>query len=232
MNANLQSAYILHVRNYRETSGLVDFFTQDDGRINLLAKGYKANTKSRKSYLQPFRKLSISWRGRGELKTLSVAEEVSSPIKLENQSLISGLYVNELMIRLLQPLDPHPELFDMYERTVSMLGQVDNLESVLRFFERDILDVMGYGLQLTTANDGDMIDEDAQYCYIADIGPVKSSKRAHNGIMLQGKTLLSLNSSEMVDVEVLKECKMLMRYILPHYIGDRPLKTRELFRHY
>ncbi|NOY66082.1 MAG: DNA repair protein RecO [Gammaproteobacteria bacterium] len=232
MNPSLQSAYILHVRNYRETSGLVDFFTEDDGRINLLAKGYRANTKSRKSFLQPFRKLSISWRGRGELKTLAVAEETGSPVRLENHALVSALYVNELMTRLLQPLDPHPELFEMYEMTIKMLGQTSNLEPVLRFFERNILDVMGYGLQLMIDSEGNTIDENAQYCYIADMGPVKSMKPLQNGVMLQGKTLLSLNSSEIVDSAVLKECKALMRYILPHYTGEKPLKTRELFKHY
>lgn len=232
MNPCLQSAYILHVRNYRETSGLVDFFTEDDGRINLLAQGYRANTKSRKSFLQPFRKLSISWRGRGELKTLAVAEETGIPARLENHALVSALYVNELMTRLLQPLDPHPELFEMYEMTIKMLGQTSSLESVLRFFERNILDVMGYGLQLIIDSEGNTIDENAQYCYIADIGPVKSMKPLQNGVMLQGKTLLSLNSSEIVDPAVLKECKALMRYILPHYTGEKPLKTRELFKHY
>jgi len=232
MNASLQSAYILHVRNYRETSGLIDFFTRDDGRINLLAKGYRSNTKSGKSFLQPFRKLSINWRGKSELKTLSAAEEINTPIKLDHLSLISGLYLNELITRLLQPLDPHPELFDIYERTIRSLSQTQSLESVLRLFERDILDVMGYGLQLSIDSNGESIDPVACYCYIADMGPIASTKRMQGGVLLKGQTLLSLNSAEIGDADVLKESKMLMRYVLPFYIGDRPLKTRELFRHY
>ena len=67
MNEMLQSAYVLHVRSYRETSGLIEFLTPDNGRLTLLAKGYKTGKKQRKSILQPFRKLTIAWAGRGEL---------------------------------------------------------------------------------------------------------------------------------------------------------------------
>jgi len=232
MNTSLESAYVLHARHYRETSGLIEFFTKDSGRICLLAKGYKSNTKSRKSYLQPFRKLSIGWSGRSELKTLSVAEEVNTPIKFDNQTLISGLYINEIMIRLLQPLDPHPELFDIYEETVQLLEMTENVELVLRLFERDILEVMGYGLQLLTDSDGSDIGIDEEYCYIADIGPVKSNKSFDGGILLKGKTLLSLHASIMNDADVLRESKLLMRYVLSRYLGNKPLKTRELFRYY
>jgi len=232
MNASLQSAYILHVRNYRETSGLIDFFTRDDGRINLLAKGYRSNTKSAKSFLQPFRKLSINWRGKSELKTLATSEEISTPITLDHSALISGLYVNELITRLLQPLDPHPELFDIYERTILSLSHTECLESVLRMFERDILGVMGYGLQLSVASNGEDVAPETYYCYVADMGPIISLKPLQGGVMVKGNTLLSLSSSEISDTDVLKESKMLMRYILPFYIGEKPLKTRELFRHY
>jgi len=232
MNDNFQTAYVLHVRHYRETSGLVDFMTHDSGRLSLLAKGYKRQGKSAKSFLQPFRKLSITWRGRGELKTLAAAEELAGPVNLEGQSLISGLYINELITRLLQPMDPHPELFELYEQTISLLSNPLNLESVLRLFERNVLDVMGYGLQLTANSDGEEIEEDVDYCYVVDQGAVKSNKVLQNGIMLKGKTLLSLNASDMMDPEVLKESKNLMRYVLSHHVGNKPLKTRDLFRYY
>lgn len=232
MNVSLESAYVLHARHYRETSGLIEFFTKDHGRICLLAKGYKSNTRSRKSFLQPFRKLSIAWVGRSELKTLTISEEQNTPVKLDSQTLISGLYLNEIMIRLLQPLDPHPELFTMYEKAIHLLAGSENIEVVLRLFERDILDLLGYGLQLNTSCDGEDIDEDHQYCYIADMGPIKSSKPFDGGVLLKGKTLLSLSSSAMHDPGVLQEAKSLMRYVMSRYIGDKPLKTRELFRYY
>ncbi|HEC30142.1 MAG TPA: DNA repair protein RecO [Gammaproteobacteria bacterium] len=232
MNESTQAAYILHVRSYRESSGLIDYLTHDAGRITLLAKGYKSNTKSRKLFLQPFRKQTISWRGKGELKTLDFAEELGCPVLLEGWSLMSGFYINELMTRLLQPLDPHPELFELYEDTIISLSRFDNLEAILRKFERNILEMMGYGLQLNTSDDGEEIDPEVEYDYLFETGPVRSKGEGYGNMMVSGKTLLSLYRGQFDDRQVLKESKALMRFIIARYIGDRPLKTRELFKYY
>jgi DNA repair protein RecO (recombination protein O) len=232
MNDALQSAYVLHVRSYRETSGLIDFITPDFGRLTLLAKGFKSGKKQRKSFLQPFRKLSIAWVGRGELKTLTTAEEMEAPFVLEDKALMSGLYVNELLTRLLHPHDPHAEIFELYEQTLSALSTSVALELVLRNYEKNILEALGYGLLLDVDVQGEALDPQSLYCYLPESGPVKSDKPVSGGILLSGKTLLLMNSGKLCGEQALKESKLLMRYILSHYIGEKPLKTRELFRYY
>jgi len=232
MIKTLQSAYILHIRNYKESSGLLDVITRQDGRVSLLAKGFKSGKKSTKTYLQPFRKLSLAWAGRGELKTLTVAEEQGLPIVLEESSLMSGLYVNELLSRLLQPYDPHPEIFDIYENTITTLACTVDVEMALRYFEKNLLEALGYGLQLTCDMDGVAIDPLCDYCYILEAGPYKSERPFSGGVMVAGETLLLLESGQLNGVRALKESKQLMRYILSSYIGTKPLKTRELFRYY
>ncbi len=232
MIKTLQSAYILHIRNYKESSGLLDVITQHDGRISLLAKGFKSSKKNTKTYLQPFRKLSLAWTGRSDLKTLTVAEEQGLPIMLEENALMSGLYVNELLARLLQPFDPHPEIFDIYENTINALASTIDVEIVLRYFEKNILEALGYGLQLAYDVDGNALDPESSYCYVLESGPHKSERAFSGGIMVTGKTLLLLQSGALTGVQALKESKQLMRYILSAYIGVKPLKTRELFRYY
>lgn len=232
MIKTLQSAYILHIRNYKESSGLLDVITRHDGRISLLAKGFKSGKKNTKTYLQPFRKLSMAWAGRGDLKTLTVAEEQGLPIVLEENALMSGLYVNELLSRLLQPYDPHPEIFDIYESTITTLANTVDLEIALRYFEKNLLEALGYGLQLTSDIDGEALDPLCNYCYILESGPYKSERAFGGGVMVAGETLLQLHAGQLNGVRAHRESKQLMRYILSFYIGTKPLKTRELFRYY
>ncbi len=232
MNDTLQSAYVLHVRSYRESSGLIDFITPDHGRLTLLAKGFKSGKKQRKTFLQPFRKLSIAWVGRGELKTLSVAEEAEPPLVLEEQALMSALYVNELLTRLLHPHDPHAEIFELYENTLKALSDASVLELVLRNYEKNILEALGYGMMLDTDVDGVALDPQSMYCYLPESGPVRSDRPIGGGVLLSGETLLLMHSGKLSGERALKESKLLMRYILSRYIGEKPLKTRELFRYY
>ena len=232
MHSSLQAAYVLHVRDYRETSGLVDVLTSHDGRLTLLAKGFKTGKRQRKSFLQPFRKLSIAWSGRGELKTLAVAEESEAPIVLEEKALVSGLYVNELLMRLLHPHDPHPDIFALYEQTIRNLSASSTLENVLRKYEMDILEALGYGLMLDVDVEGRDLDPTASYCYLFDSGPLKSDQVVHNGILLTGRTLLSMKAGKLYGEQAFKQSKQLMRYILAQYIGEKPLKTREMFKYY
>ena len=232
MNPTLQSAYVLHVRSYRETSGLIDFLTAEEGRITLLAKGFKSGKKQSKSFIQPFRKLTIAWAGRGELKTLTVAEEQASPVTLGEHKLISGLYVNELTTRLLHPHEPLPEIFEIYEQTISALSLTTSVEQTLREYEKNILDCLGYGLMLDQDVDGAAIDAQANYCYLLESGPLKTNRRMHEGVVISGESLLALHSGQLDSVQALKESKQLMRYILSRYIGDKPLKTKELFKYY
>jgi DNA repair protein RecO (recombination protein O) len=200
--------------------------------MTLLAKGFKSGKKQRKSFLQPFRKLSIAWVGRGELKTLTTAEEMEAPLVLEDKALMSGLYVNELLMRLLHPHDPHAEIFELYEQTLSALSTSVTLELVLRTYEKNILEALGYGLLLDTDVEGAALDPQSLYCYLSESGPVKTDKPVSGGVLLSGKTLLLMNSGKLDGEQALKESKLLMRYILSHYIGEKPLKTRELFRYY
>ena len=233
MSNDLKDAYVLHTRHYRESSGLVDFITRDSGRITLLAKGYKSSRKSSvRSSVQPFKKLAINWRGRGELKVLAAIEESGLSIKLEDVSLLSGFYLNELISRLLPVQDPQPELFDLYERTLMLLNDCDvKIEPLLRKFELELLELMGYGLDFSQTADGTEINEAAIYHYIVEQGPVQVLKKSANGVFVKGSTLISLARKEFTDAEVVRESKQLMRYILSFYLGSKPLKTRELFNY-
>ena len=96
-----ERAFVLHGRPYSETSLMLDLFTEGHGRVRLLAKGARSRRSNLKGCLQPFT-LLVRWGGRGEVKTLRNAEAVSLGLPLSGMMLYSGLYVNELLARVLE----------------------------------------------------------------------------------------------------------------------------------
>lgn len=225
----LQPAFILHRRPYRETSLLVEAFTRDYGRKGLVARGARRPGSGLRGMLEPFRPLLLSWSGRGELASLNGAEGAGGP-PLEGRTLWSGFYLNELLQRLLARDDPHPDLFRAYASALARLQAGGNQETVLRGFERDLLDELGYGLLLEhEAEGGNPLNPDALYDYHLERGPVPLAPGGKARLPVRGRSLLALAADELDDPAVLREIKPLMRATLRLYLGDRPLKSRELF---
>jgi DNA repair protein RecO (recombination protein O) len=228
MKITLQPAFVLHSRPYRDTSALVEFFTRDHGRIGLIAKGVKSNKSRNRGILQPFRTLLISWTAKHELNVLSAVEETNEGYQLNGQVLVCGFYINELLMRLLHRNDPHPELFDIYSATLQALQKGNNIQRVLRLYERDLLNETGYGLQLEVDAYNSPIENDLQYSYQIEHGPVVSSNTGEESITVHGSTLLSLLKEELDDARSLAESRKLMREVLNFYLGGKPLKSREM----
>lgn len=96
-----QRAFVLHSRPWSETSLVLDVFTEESGRVRLVAKGARSKRSNLKGALQPFTPLLLRFGGRGEVKTLRSAEAVSLALPLSGITLYSGLYINELVSRVL-----------------------------------------------------------------------------------------------------------------------------------
>ena len=102
----LEPAYVLHSRSFRETSLIVESFTREHGRVAMVARGARSARSKWRNVLQPFRPLLLSWNQKSDLGTLTAADQVASPPALQGESLYCGLYVNELLMRLLHRGDP------------------------------------------------------------------------------------------------------------------------------
>ncbi len=230
---SLQPAFILHGRNFRDTSRLLDVFTLDYGRVTLVAKGARSARSKLQGILEPFSPLIISWSGKGDVQTLTGAESVKSTISLLGKQVMSAYYINELLQRLMTVHDPHPELFEIYQATLeNFLDESDEL--VLRRFEKKLLTEIGYGLNLDTeVETGASIINNEKYYYDIEKGPIhvcenELEKQQHGEFVISGQTLLDMFSEQFTNSKSQKEAKQLMRIILNHYLGDKPLKTRNL----
>lgn len=219
-----QLAYVLHSRAYRETSALVDFITPQ-GRLRAVlrsARG-KAGTLAR-----PFVPLDIEFRGRGELKNVGRMEAFGVSCWLEGEALFSGLYLNELLIRLLPAEDPHPGVFDHYAATLVALAEGRALEPLLRSFEWRLLDDLGYGFALDVDVNGEPLSADGMYRLQVDAG-LERVYLFQPG-QFQGAELLAMAEADWTAPGALSAAKRLMRQALAVHLGGRPLVSRELFR--
>jgi DNA repair protein RecO (recombination protein O) len=221
----LQPAFVLHRRPYSNTSLLLEVFLLHEGRMPLLAKGATAGRARGATQLQPVLPLLVSRSGRGEVRTLGRFEAAGPPLPLRGQQLYCGFYVNELMIRLVQREEPHPGLFAAYQETLRRLVEEADPEPALRRFEVGLLTDLGYGLLLEREAGTDAaLDPAGRYDYEIERGPV-----AAPGGELAGSTLLKLAAGAVLEGEERREARRLLRRVLDHYLGGRPLKSRELF---
>jgi len=231
MRVALEPAYVLHGRPYRESSLLLEILGQNHGRVGLVARGARAPRSRWKSLLQPFRPLLLSWNLRGELGTLTAADQVASPPALQAEALFCGLYANELVTRFLQRQDPHPGLFENYRSLLTALTGAGGLQPALRLFEMQLLEAAGFGLQLEhEAGSGAPLQADAWYRYVPDSGPQRCDFDARQADRLvSGAALLALRAGR-PEENHLKELRSLMRHLIRYHLGDRPLQSAALFQ--
>ncbi len=223
MLAPSQPAYVLHSRAYRESSALVDFLTPQ-GRLRAVMRGARGKAGS---LARPFIPLEAEFRGRGELKNVSRLEAAGIPNLLMGEALFSGLYLNELLIRVLPAEDPHPAIFQHYALTVLALAEGRAIEPLLRSFEWRLLDELGYGFALDLDSQGQAIAEQGLYRLHAETGLVPVGQ-LQPGIF-QGRELLAMAAADWAVPGALAAAKRLMRQALAPHLGGRPLVSRELF---
>jgi DNA repair protein RecO (recombination protein O) len=220
-----EAAFVLHSRPWRETSLIVDVLSRHHGRQGLVARGARRQTSGLKARLIPFQPLNLSWFGKGQLRTLHAAEWQGGGMMLRGHALMCGFYLNELLLRLLPEGDAHETLFDLYLGALEALdGQIE-VEPVLRRFELDLLSELGYAQPLGHLAAGGDLDPQRRYGYQIGSGVV-ALRQDEAGYL--GKTLLDMAMGDLSDPATLAEGKLLMRGLLSHYLGDKPLATRQL----
>ncbi len=233
MRQDAQPAFVLHTYPYLETSLLVETFTRNLGRVPLVAKGAKRPKSALRGLLIAFQPLQLTWTGKSELRTLHKAEWQGGQQPLRGMALICGFYLNELLIRLLHRDDPHEQLFDYYQETLSALNTQQDYTPILRHFERRMLIELGYALTLNEdVASGKPLSPDEEYYYEVERGPMVANGNNHNNScpQLRGKTLLDMDQNNYSDAVTRQQSKVLMRYILRHYLGEQPLYSRQLLR--
>jgi DNA repair protein RecO (recombination protein O) len=244
----LQPAYVIHQRPYRDTSALVEVFSENHGRCTLVAKGVKRPKSKIRGLLQPFQPLLLSWISRSELGTLTDAELYARPVTLKSRYLASAFYLNELIHHFLHRNDPHDDLFNRYHTTLGQLQQLsgtreDDLtwQVILRRFELEMLQAIGYGLVLDhDVKTRSPVEAEAHYDYQLGHGPVRivDDHEEQQGIRISGTALLDLlddqrlltkiHQPDEALLQILREAKRLLRSVIDYHLGPKTLHSRQL----
>ena len=239
-----EPAYVLHRYDFSESSLILEVFTRSHGRVALIAKGVKRPSSNFRPILLPLQPLQIGFTGDAEIRTLKGAEWVGGHVMPTGDALLSGTYLNELLMRLLARDDPHPGLFDVYADAVGVLasGPGAALEPALRAFELLLLRNVGLLPQLDqqTLTLAPLVGDD-RYRLVPEGGLLcvtAQKEREANSGSLSGAEWASLHRA----VEggspfsaTLRACAALLpglkpqlRALLNHHCGGVPLRTRQM----
>lgn len=232
MRIESQPAYVLHARAWRETSLLVEVLSAEHGRIGLVARGVHGPKKHLlRAALQPLQHIRLEALQRGELAQLVSAEALDAAPRLSGDAMMAAFYINELALRLAPRLDPQPELYRVYGRTRALLAQNTSLAWTLRRFERDLLESLGSGLDLSQDAEGNAIDPAARYLLDAEQGPRRlftDRGRGQRNAAATGSALLALGLDREPEAEDLASLRLALRSVLAHHLGARGLKSWEM----
>lgn len=233
-----EPAFVLHRYDWSESSLILEVFTRHHGRMALVAKGVKKPTSQFRPVLLPLQPLLLSWGGDAEVRTLKAAQWRGGHVMPTGEALMSGAYLNELLMRLLARDDPHPALFDHYTLAVELLAErADAQQLVLRAFEMLLLREIG--LLPDLAREGSSL---SPLLPVQDyvLQPESGLRPAHGDDVhvLRGEQWLGLQQALQSSdpfIATLRACsafhqtlQVLLRNLLHYHSGVRVFQTRQL----
>ncbi|MFM9880639.1 MAG: DNA repair protein RecO [Burkholderiaceae bacterium] len=237
-----EPAYVLHRYDWSESSLILEVFTRSHGRIAVVAKGVKRPSSNFRPVLLPMQPLHLSFAGDAEIRTLKGADWVGGHVMPGGQALLSGYYLNELLLRLLARDDPHPALFEAYASAVEVLALGEGAtrqgtsSAALRTFELLLLREIGV---LPVLNMQTMslapLEAAGRYCLLPEVGlrEAADDERALSG-QQWGELQAALDAPApfaatlRLFADRLGELKGQLRSLLHYHCGVPVLRTRQM----
>lgn len=226
MDSDFYRAYLLHRRPYSDSQVMLDMLVEGVGQLRMLARISGRQATKHKAQLQPFQALLVHYNGKYDLKYINKFELHGTPLFLKGDELYCGFYLNELTNRIVPINEPIDQVFQLYNAHLKNLNSGANLQAVLRSYEFQLLELLGYGVDFSFDASGEPIDEKRTYSYFAEVGfLVQDDPRSgFSGIQLN-----AIANHDFSQADVLYMAKQLSRYLLKPLLGNKPLKSRELF---
>ena len=218
-----QPAFILHRRDWQNSSLILDMFTLNYGRISLIAKGARKNRAQ--ALYQPFTLLTIGWSGKQELKTLTSIEGHSAQVDEKNY--LSLLYINELISAFLPQQETSLENFNRYLELLNQAGEVVD-EACLREFELGMMQSLGYFPDTSEdAQSGVAIEPDRYYQFHINAGFIGCAKDASDSV--KGQVVIDWNRNQFQDIKVRRLAKSVLRSTIDFNLHGKSLKSRDVY---
>ena len=228
MRNEVLHGYLIHHRKYREKSHIVHLFTQEYGRVDGILR------QTPPPQYQPIR---LQATGKSELKNFTKLEILNQPVFFHGDAFFAGFYLNEIVLRLCPLEEAMPQTFEQYQLTLLQLQQLAShkqaslfLRQILRQFEHVLLQELGYAIDFSTDASQRDIQVNQHYQFQLNDGflPVSQASRS----TLDGMLIASMQSYEDgqdFSHEQLQLLGKLYRQMISALLGDRPLKSRQLW---
>jgi DNA repair protein RecO (recombination protein O) len=224
----LQPAYILHRRPFRDSSQILDIVTRDYGKIAVVARGSRGAKSRLAAVLRPFLPLRISWVAKSELGTLTGAEASGPPAGVRGDAMMSAFYVNELLLNFLHRYDPQAEIFELYAAVISSLVGTENVAAQLRSFELDLLSLLGYAVNLDhVSGTRDALAAEQNYEFRMEQGAVPVD-REEGVLVFPGVVLSAIAERRFDEPDILRAANRLLREVVGFHLGGKELKSRKV----
>jgi DNA repair protein RecO (recombination protein O) len=234
-----EPAFVLHRHDWSETSLILEVLSRHHGRVVLVAKGAKRPTSQLRPVLLPLQPLLLSWGGDGEVRTLKAAHWRGGHVMPVGEALMAGLYLNEMLLRLLARDDPHPRLFDVYTQTVHRLSGrgLPPDPALLRAFELMLLRESGV-LPLLSEEGSNLEPLQPRGRYLLSGEGGLRRAEAHERLALSGEQWLAVQQALDSDTPLealarvcapsLGGLQPQLRQVLHYHSGVRAFRTRQL----
>ncbi|HEY5558901.1 MAG TPA: DNA repair protein RecO [Steroidobacteraceae bacterium] len=224
----LEPAYLLHHRAWSDTSRILELMTRQHGRVTLFAHGARRPKSPLRGVLQPFMPLLISWSGRADGGTLTGAEIAGAVTTLPPSQLLSGFYLNDLLLRLMPKEDRHDRLYDAYADALrDLCAEPGN--RALRAFEKVLLEELGYGLDLAhEAGGGGTLKPDRYYHFEPGRGVLAVRDATGAPEAYRGCDVLAVSRGEFGQPQALMAARKIFGAAIAHCLEGRGLASREV----
>lgn len=228
MRNEVLHGYLIHHRKYREKSHIVHLYTQEYGRVDGIIRQIPP------PQYQPIR---LQASGKSELKNFTKLEILNQPVFFHGDAFFAGFYLNEILLRLCPLEEAMPHTFEQYQLTLLQLQQLASHESaalflrqILRQFEHVLLQELGYAIDfLVDASQQEILPLQHYQFQLNDgfIPVAQASRSTISGSLIA--TMQSYQDGRDFSREQLQLLGKLYRQMISSLLGDRPLKSRQLW---
>ena len=245
MRNQLLTGYILHQKPYGESRSLVYLFSEEWGVVHGIGK----------KNLPLFVAIQFFGNGKNSLKTFSQSQILQNHITLTGQSLYAGMYLNEVLQKLLPVEEPFAEIWQAYQQCVANMATlfVEPAQSPhdmiflkwhLRRFENVLFEQLGYGFDFAKDALGDLIAPSQRYQYQLQQGFMPVLPLDKPDISITGEQLLiwyqclldetRFNQMMQQDFDLAKQLvnsiSAMHRHLMDNLLNYQTLQSRELWQ--
>jgi len=166
-------AVVLRRRDYGEADRLLTLFTPESGKISVLAKGIRKPASRKAGHLELYTRTMLMLAKGRDMDIITQAESIQSYRPLRENLLRSsyGSYCVELLDKFTPDESENRPLYDLLIRALGWLAESDELALTARYYELQLLGMVGYQLQLfRCVARGETITAEDQYFSPAEGG--------------------------------------------------------------